>query len=158
MLNILQIVDDELCFQRVRELRWPEGVKCPHCESGDTIKKGFDDTQRQRQRYGCKGCGKRFDDLTATVFEGHHQPLKVWILCLYLMGLNLSNLQISKELGLNKDDARMMANHLREGVVKKEKPAQLQGQVECDEVYIVAGHKGQSDLVKKKVGNPAETG
>lgn len=41
------------------------------------------------------------DDLTGTVFEGHHQPLKVWVLCLYLMGLNLSNRQIAAELGLS---------------------------------------------------------
>jgi hypothetical protein len=31
------------------------------------------------------------DDLTDTIFAGHHQPLKVWILCLYFMGLNLSH-------------------------------------------------------------------
>ncbi len=49
---------------------------------------------------------KRFDDLTGTVFSGHHQPLKVWILCLYFMGLNLSNIQIAQELDLNRTDER----------------------------------------------------
>jgi hypothetical protein len=29
----------------------------------------------------CKECTKRFDDLSETIFSGHHQPLKVWILC-----------------------------------------------------------------------------
>ena len=24
---------------------------------------------------------QRFDDLTDTIFAGHHQPLKVWVLC-----------------------------------------------------------------------------
>jgi hypothetical protein len=28
------------------------------------------------------------------VLAGHHQPLRVWVLCLYFMGLNLSNRQI----------------------------------------------------------------
>ncbi len=37
----------------------------------------------------------RRDDSSGTVFEEHHQPLEVWILCLYLMGLNLSNQQRS---------------------------------------------------------------
>jgi hypothetical protein len=32
----------------------------------------------------------------------------VWILCLYFMGLNLSNHQIAQELDLNKDDAHQM--------------------------------------------------
>ena len=57
--------------------------------------------------------------LTETIFEGHHQPLKVWVLCLYLMGLNLSNQQIAAELGLNKDDVQQMTSQLRAGVVKK---------------------------------------
>jgi transposase-like protein len=67
----------------------------------------------------CQNCDKQFDDLTLTVFEGHHQPLKVWVICLYLMGLNLSNQQIAKELGLNKDDVQKMTQQLREGIVVK---------------------------------------
>jgi transposase-like protein len=64
-------------------------------------------------------CHQRFDDLTDTIFAGHHQPLKVWILCLYFMGLNLSNEQIASELGVNRSDAQQMTAHLREGIVKK---------------------------------------
>ena len=47
-----------------------------------------------------RGAAARFDDLTGTVLAGHHQPLRVWVLCLYFMGLNLSNRQIAKELDL----------------------------------------------------------
>src|SRR5207245_8422237 len=57
---------------------------------------GRDDTEPHRQRYECKGCRQRFDDLTDTIFAGHHQPLRTWIACLYLMGLNLSGLQIAQ--------------------------------------------------------------
>ena len=32
----------------------------------------------------------------------------------------------------------------------------LEGEVECDEVYVVAGHKGHPEAVKKKGGPPAE--
>jgi hypothetical protein len=45
--------------------------------------------------------------------------LKVWVLCLYFMGLNLSNQQIAAELGLNKDDVQEMTSQLRAGVVVK---------------------------------------
>ena len=71
------------------------------------------------QRYECNACEKRFDDLTGTIFAGHHQPLKVWILCLYFMGLNLSNEQIAKELELDRSDVHQMTTQLREGIVKK---------------------------------------
>ena len=81
------------------------------------------DPQPHRQRYRCHGCARDFDDLTGTVLAGHHQPLRVWILCLYFMGLNLSNRQIAQELGLNKDDVQHMTTHLRQGLVDQQEPA-----------------------------------
>jgi len=124
VLYLQDLLDDEKCFEKVRELRWPDGVvRCPHCDSSSVKKNGFHNTQPHRQRYVCQGtCCTQFDDLTDTVFEGHHQPLEVWLLCLYLMGLNLSNRQIAAELGLNKDDTQHMTQVLRQGVVAKKKP------------------------------------
>lgn len=148
-LRIQNLIDDERCYEAVRELRWSEGIKCPHCEDRNIIKRGRDDTAPSRQRYECKGCGKRFDDLTQTVFAGHHQPLKVWVIFLYFLGLNLSTRQIAQELNLNKDDAQRMAEILRSGVVENKPEVTLSGKVECDEVYVVAGHKGQPEEVKK---------
>jgi transposase-like protein len=96
-------------------MRRTDGVRCPGCGSGDVIKDGHDDTQPRRQRYHCHGCRKRFDDLTGMRFAGHHQPLQVGISCLYFMGLNLSSEQIAQELGIDPDDAQVMASRLREG-------------------------------------------
>lgn len=118
-ISIQKLIDDARCFETVRDLRWPEKVFCPHCDSDDIIKRGKDDTEVYKQRYDCKQCTKRFDDLTKTVFSGHHQPLKTWIVFLYFMGLNLSTIQIAKELNLNKNDAHDMANILRNGIVEK---------------------------------------
>jgi transposase-like protein len=50
-INITNLIDDGQCYQTVRELRWPEGVKCPSCQSTQVIKRGFDDTEPARQRY-----------------------------------------------------------------------------------------------------------
>ena len=118
-VNIKNLVDDVQCYQTVRELRWPDGITCPSCESNQVIKRGFDDTEPARQRYECHDCDKRFDDLTDTIFAGHHQPLKVWILCLYFMGLNVSNEQIAHELSINESDAYQMTTALRGGIVKR---------------------------------------
>ena len=151
MLNIQNLIDDAQCYETVRELRWPEGIRCAHCDSEHITKQGRDTTQPQRQKYCCQRCGRYFDDLTGTVFAGHHQPLRTWILCLYLMGLNLSNQQIAHELGLNKDDVQRMTGQLRDGVVARQPEPCLSGEVECDEVYVVAGHKGHPEAVKKRV-------
>jgi transposase-like protein len=118
-INITNLIDDVRCYQSVRELRWPDGITCPSCASQHIIKRGFDDTESARQRYECHDCDTRFDDLTATIFAGHHQPLKVWGLCLYFMGLNVSNEQIGHELALNGSDVQQMTAQLREGIEKK---------------------------------------
>lgn len=152
MINLPNLIDDAKCFQTVRELRWPDGVACPHCTSKEVVKDGKDDTEPHRQRYECRACGRRFDDLTATIFAGHHRPLRTWILCLYYMGLNLSGLQIAKELDMNKTDVQSMILQLRQGIVDRQPAVVLSGQVECDEVYVVAGHKGNPEAVKKKAG------
>ena len=94
MVNLQDLFDDAKCYQTIRDMRWPDGVTCPRCSSDSTIRNGRDDTQPDRQRYECKGCRQRFDDLTGTIFAGHHQSLRTWIACLYLMGLNQSGLQI----------------------------------------------------------------
>ena len=153
MLNLTSLIDDAKCYELIRHYRWPDGVRCTSCSSATVIRHGHDETQRHRQRYRCKDCGVRFDDLTGTVLAGHHQPLRAWILCLYFMGLNLSNQQIAQELSLNDDDVHDMASHLRGGLVAKVPEATLEGTVEADEVYVVAGHKGNPTAVQKKVGS-----
>jgi transposase-like protein len=134
----------------VRQHRWPDGVRCPRCESASVTRHGRDDTQPHRQRYRCAGCGTRFDDLTGTVLAGHHQPLRVWVLCLYFMGLNLSNRQIAKELDLGQADVQLMTEQLRTGLAARMPPVRLAGEVEIDEVYVVAGHKGNPTAVAKR--------
>src|ERR671916_311097 len=90
LLNLQNLIDDEKCYATVRQLRWSKGVSCPKCNSKRIVKQGRDETEAMRQRYQCKDCQLRFDDLSQTILAGHHQPLRVWMLCLYLMGLNNS--------------------------------------------------------------------
>jgi transposase-like protein len=150
LVNFSALLDDAKCFALVRQHRWPEGVCCPGCGNAAVIRNGHDEQQPHRQRYRCKACHRRFDDLTGTALAGHHQPLRLWVLCLYLMGLNLSNRQIAAELGLGASDVQAMAEALRGGLDAKIPPARLEGEVEIDEVYVVAGHKGQPAAVAKR--------
>ncbi len=150
MVNIQDLIDDATCDETVRTRRWPEGVTCPHGSSDSVIKNGRDDTQPHRQRSECHACRRRFDDLTGTLFADHRQPLRTWVTCLYLMGLNLSGLEIAKELDLNKDEVRAMIQQRRQGIIDRRPPATLSGEVECDEVDVVAGHKGHPEAVKRK--------
>ncbi|WP_416670329.1 transposase [Egbenema bharatensis] len=149
-INLSTLIDDAKCYQLIRQTRWTEGVRCPRCQSEQVVKNGRDETQPQRQRYCCKSCKAHFDDLSDTIFAGHHQPLQKWIGCLYLMGLNLSSEQIATELALDKDDIYQMTMQLRQGIVDNKPEVHLSGEVEFDEVYLTAGHKGQPHEVKKR--------
>ena len=42
-----------------------------------------------------------------------------------------------------------MVQRLRQGVVDRQPEVVLSGVVECDEVYVMAGHKGHPKTVKK---------
>ena len=150
MVNIEKLISEAQCYETIRELRWINGVKCVKCESKEVSRNGYKGEENICRKYLCRECGKNFDDLTDTVFSGHHQPLKTWILCLYFMGLNLSNRQISQELDICESDAYKMTATLREGIEEKAPEVTLSGEIEMDEVYLAAGHKGQPQEVEKR--------
>ena len=79
------------------------------------------------------------------------------MLCLYFMGLNLSNRQITQELDLSQPDVQLMTEQLRLGLVAKTPPVRLEGEVEFDEVDVVAGHKGNPAAVAER-GTPGDAG
>jgi len=153
-ISIQRLIDDAKCYEMVRELRWPDGVTCPHCSGHEVVKNGHDTTERDRQRYCCSTCRKSFDDLTDTVFAGHHQPLRTWMLCSYLMGLNLSNLQIAGELNLSETQAQEMATRLRQGIVDRQEPVTLN---ERSNVTKLTSSLATRDILKplKKKGEKA---
>jgi len=150
MINIQELISEHQCYETVRTMRWPNGVICVNCQNNAVKRNGYKGDEDACRKYVCNECGKNFDDLTCTIFSGHHQPLRTWVICLYFMGLNLSNSQIAQELGLCESDVFNMTTMPREGIVQKTPEITLSGEVEMDEVYIVAGHKGQPSEVKKK--------
>ena len=112
-VNLASLLDDAKCFALVRQHRG-RGRPLPWMRQRRATRNGHDDTQLHRQRYRCQACASRFDDLSGTVLAGHHQPLRIWVLCLYFMGLNLSNRQIAAELGLGASEVQLMTEQLRQ--------------------------------------------
>jgi hypothetical protein len=74
------------------------------------------------------------------------------------MGLNLANRQIARELDLSVSDVQAMTEQLRIGLVAKAPAVIRDGEVEIDEVYVVAGHKGHPAAVAKKAALAAGAG
>ena len=74
----------------------------------------------------------------------------MWSLCLDLLGLNRSKQQIAQELDLDKTVVDDLTTQLRQGIALSKPEVQLSGDVECDEVYVTAAHKGNPQVVTKK--------
>ena len=86
-ITIRKLISEERCYETLRQWRWPQGVRCPFCGAEEVNRRGHDEVHRARPRDPCKGGGRRFADLSETVLAGHHQPLAVWSVCLYLHGV-----------------------------------------------------------------------
>lgn len=148
-IHLPDLLSSSNCYDLLRKTRWPNGVVvCVRCGSKNVVKNGCDVAHPEKQEYRCKDCHFHFDDLTGTVFAGHHQPLEVWMSCVYLMAINVSNRQIANELDLSVSDVHDMTTLLRQTVANNYEPQKLSGTVECDEAYIVAGHKGNPEAIE----------
>jgi transposase-like protein len=66
------------------------------------------------------------------------------------MGVNRSNRQIAHDLGLCESDVQAMTAVLRQGIVAKTPDVVLSGDVEFDELDVVAGHTGHPEAVRAK--------
>jgi hypothetical protein len=73
--------------------------------------------------------------------------------CWEFPGLNLSSRRIAAELGLSASDVQSMTKQLRHGLAAKIPAVRLEEEVEIDEVYVVAGHKGQPAAVARGGGS-----
>ena len=67
------------------------------------------------------------------------------------MGLNVSNRQIAQELEVSEKTAQNMTRKIRTEITQNRSETILSGEVEFDEVSVVAGHKGHPESVKKRI-------
>lgn len=141
-IQLHKILNVSMCWDILRSIRWADGVICPSCSSSKVVKNGRDKRDADRQHYHCKSCGKFFDDLTDTIFSDSEQPLHHWITVLYMMNLNASNRQISKELEISQEVAHRMCSMIREGVVKKNIVYSLAVKLKQTNVISLPGRKG----------------
>lgn len=130
--------------------RWPEGVKCPVCSSGERV------SARKDGYYRCHACaGETFTVRTGTIFERSHIPLHKWLYAMYLLVTarkGISSIQLSKEISITQKSAWFMLQRLREACGTDMEA--LRGTVEVDETYIggIEANKHAGKKLKKGRG------
>ncbi len=151
---------EDACKALLRDMRWPDGVKCPRCQSAKVY------TLKARPfHWVCKTkeCGGRnayrFSVITKTIFENTNYPLTAWFEVIYLMGQSkkgISALQIHRQIGSGDyRTAWYMLQRIRAAMQDKDFP-KLMGQVEVDETYI--GGLNRNRHFNKKVKGRGPSG
>lgn len=76
--------DEEACCAYLVSKRWPEGVKCPRCQSEKVT--ALKTNPWHWQCYSCAAVSSyRFSHITGTIFENTNKPLKDWFRVAHLM-------------------------------------------------------------------------
>jgi len=109
------IPDKETAREYLESRRWPDGVRCPVCASGERV------TTRKGGYYRCNACREDFTVRTGTIFGRSHVPLHKWVYAMYLLVTSrkgISGRQLSKEIGVTQKTAWFMLHRLREALTK----------------------------------------
>ena len=100
----------EGCRLYLEELRWPGGVECPRCESGDVH------WLERRARYHCRDCRYQFRVTARTVFHDSHLSLSKWFVAVALMlstAEGISAVELRRILGGSYKSAWFLEHRIR---------------------------------------------
>ena len=133
------------CRAYIHTLRWKDRpLQCPRCQSQDIDPWGTYHYRPGCKRYWCNGCQRTFNDLTHTLLHQSRRSLPHWILATFLLCLSCSSRRIARELGVHSRTSYRWCWWLRNTAMSDEMDHQLEGTVEADDLYHIAGHKGQA--------------
>src|SRR5450830_1798030 len=125
MKPIQEFGTPEECRKRLEELRWPNGVKCPRCQSGKISR------IRERHQFDCGPCSYQFSVTAGTLFNDTHLPLSTWLaaVCLMCEGRNgVSANQLKRTLGVSYKTAWYLCHRIRTAM-REENSARIKGTV-----------------------------
>lgn len=137
--------DNKSCIQFVTDSRWPDGKRCPKCNSGDF----YTDSESRAGRIQCSSCKYLFSATAGTVMGNTKLPISTWLQAAFLMVTDkrgISAKQLQRALAIKGyETAWSMLQKLRAAMVNPDR-SKLTGRVEVDESYIggpEAGKRGR---------------
>src|ERR1043165_3154562 len=88
---------EEVCWNYLVKMRWPEGYRCPDCPAAKIYLKP------STRHFACAECHPQTSVTAGTIFNKSRIPLRKWFWAIFLMatsskGVSMRNLQ--KHLGV----------------------------------------------------------
>ena len=127
--------NEAVCRNAIIETRWGVGeqqdVVCPYCGKHHV-------KMSKSGRFHCTACNKNFSCKVGTIFEDSNLSLVKWFIAMYLISSHkkgISSHQLSRDIKVTQKTAWYMLQKVRALYAQNDSEA-LEGEVECDEVYI----------------------
>ena len=136
---------DDVAGDWFEKRRWPYGVTCPHCESGNVASVAA----RRPMPYRCRECRKHFSVTSGTVMHGSKLGAQTWLLALFLVVSNpkgRSSVQLAADLGVTQKTGWHLAHRICAALAEGGLPG-FEGPVEADETYM--GGKARNRHARK---------
>ena len=131
------------------EQRWPDGVKCPGCDS-DNIQTR---TKRKPQPFRCNACRKDFSVKTDTVMHSSNLPLKTWGVAIYILTTGIkgtASMKLHRDLGVTQKSSWHLAHRIRKAWESDRQS--FAGPSEVDESYFGGKEKNRHASKKVNIG------
>jgi transposase-like protein len=124
--------DPDTCLAFMIPLRWPDGIRCPRCESESYT------FLATRRLWKCKACKKQFSVKVGTIMEDSPIGLDKWLIAIWMIANaknGISSYEIHRAIGVTQKSAWFLLHRIRlamqTGTFQK-----LAGRVEVDETFI----------------------
>jgi transposase-like protein len=142
--------DQDNAIRFLAELRWPDGVKCPHCGADDP---GFLATRRI-WKCRAKECRKQFSIKVGTIFEDSPLGLDKWLPALWMLANSkngISSYEMGRALHVTQKTAWFMLGRIR-AAMEYAGGDPFTGEVEMDESFLGGKYKNMHLAKRKRLG------
>ena len=143
---------DEACKAYIVAKRWPDGVRCAHCNSADIGKLSVSKNGKRRV-WNCKACKKQFTAKIGTIFADSPLPLSKWLPALWLVTNaknGISSCEMARALKITQKSAWFMGHRIRTAIQRGGGIVRADGVFECDESYIGGKARNMHEHIRRE--------
>lgn len=133
---VTYFANEDVAHDFLVNMRWPDGVRCAHCNSeliGKLVKSG------KRRVWNCKSCKRQFTVKVGTIFEDSPLSLSKWLPALWLVvnaKNGISSCELARALKVTQKSAWFMGHRIRTAIQRGGGIVRADGVFECDESFI----------------------